>query len=133
VHASPAATMRILLVEDHDDSREFLRRLLRGWGYDVQAAGDMHAALALAQNFAFDLLLSDLSLPDGDGCELLAQLRATRPAGENFHAIALSGHAYPDDVRRSLAAGFGKHLSKPIFAPRLRAAIEATAASSAAA
>jgi CheY-like chemotaxis protein len=119
----------ILVVEDHPDSRRSLELFLQILGYQAQFAWGMQNALAIAaaHGKAFDLLFSDLRLPDGDGWELLRRLeqRGWRPR----RAIALSGWGSDEDVAKSQAAGFHAHLVKP-FAPAtmaaaLREAVEA--------
>lgn len=108
-HAVPAR--RILLVEDHDQTRATLARLLTQRGHDVSTAETIEEALVCAQTFAFDLVLSDVGLPDGTGHDLITRLREKRPV---FRGIALSGYGMESDVRRSLAAGFSAHLTKPV-------------------
>ena len=79
-------------------------------GHTVQTAGDVATALELAGQHAFDLLLSDLGLPDGSGYDLMRQLRQH---GHTFPGIALSGYGQEEDIRRSYQAGFATHLTKP--------------------
>lgn len=102
---------RILLVDDHGQTRSTLARLLIQRGHQVATADSMKQALECAETFHFDLLLSDLGLPDGSGHELMQKLRLKRP---NFRGIALSGYGMESDVRKSLDAGFEAHLTKPI-------------------
>ena len=106
--------LNVLVVENHADTRRGLRVLLNLIGHRTSDADSIAAALALAGRTRFDLLLSDIVLPDGDGWELLARLEAQgcRPA----HAVAMSGLGHPDDLARSRAAGYAMHLVKP-FAP----------------
>ena len=85
-------------------------------------AGDVATALELAGRHAFDLLLSDLGLPDGSGHDLMRQLRQR---GHKFPGIALSGYGQEEDIQRSREAGFSAHLTKP--ASR-EAVVEAVAA-----
>jgi hypothetical protein len=111
--------LRILLVEDHDDTRRTLARLIERWGHSVQTAATVAEALRLATDSRLDLLVSDLGLPDGHGNDLMRELRKTSA----IRGIAVSGFGTEDDVSRSLAAGFEVHLAKPVGAQRLRAAI----------
>jgi CheY-like chemotaxis protein len=120
--------LRILLVEDHGDTSRILARLLRSQGHEVQTAGDLHKALELSRQWEFDLLLSDLGLPDGSGRELMRQLRSTHP---KTPGIAMSGYGTNDDIRQSLAAGFEEHLVKPLNIAALRAAINRVASNAA--
>ncbi len=100
---------RILLVEDHEDTRAALARLLRRRGFEVALAGSAAEARALANQQTFDLLISDIGLPDGDGFELMSDLR-----GRGLKGIALTGYGMETDVERSRQAGFLAHLTKPI-------------------
>jgi len=117
--SSPAPSLRILLVEDHEDTRRTLARLLERWGHSVQTAATVSEALHLATDRRLDLLVSDLGLPDGHGNDLMRELRKT----SSIRGIAVSGFGTEEDVARSLAAGFELHLAKPVGAQRLRAAI----------
>ena len=112
--------LRLIVVEDHADTAEGLKKFLTAIGCQVFVATDMTSALALASTVEFDLLLSDLALPDGDGWELMKRLSATR----HIRAIALSGHNSDDDLQRSAEAGFVEHLAKPLCPEKLCAAIE---------
>lgn len=111
--------MRILLVEDHDDTAAAITRLLERNGYAVLRAATCAQARAFASNGGFDLLLSDLWLPDGNGWSLMSDLRNLCGA----RGIALSASAYADDHQRSLDAGFISHLNKPVDANVLLRAI----------
>jgi CheY-like chemotaxis protein len=115
--------VRLIVVEDHANTAEGLKKFLQAVGYKVFVATDMSSALSLASAVEFDLLLSDLALPDGDGWELLKRLSAER----HIRAIAFSAHNLPDDIERSAQAGFIEHLPKPLSAEKLCAAIERAA------
>ena len=115
--------LRLIVVEDHADTAEALKRFLKAVGYQVFVATDMSSAVSLASSVEFDLLLSDLALPDGDGWMLLKQLSAVR----HIRAIAFSAHNEPADLRRSAEAGFIEHLPKPLSPDKLCAAIERAA------
>lgn len=118
--------LRILLVEDHGDTARIMKRLLMAEGHEVQAAGDVATALGLVGNEGqFDLLISDLGLPDGSGLDLM---RAVRGRGLPLPGIALSGYGQEEDVRRSKDAGFTLHLTKPVEFQRLQEAAELFAA-----
>jgi CheY-like chemotaxis protein len=109
----------ILVVEDHEDTLRSMKLLLNRLGYEVLAAENMTNALRLAEERHFDILLSDIGLPDGSGLELLKRLRAVR----NVPALALSGFGMDEDIDRSSEAGFADHLTKPVSIDRLQAAI----------
>lgn len=110
----------LLLVEDHEDTARVLRRILEQAGYKVTHAGSIGAARALARERDFDLVISDVGLPDGTGLELMKSLREERA----IRGIALSGFGTDDDLAASAAAGFAEHLIKPVDWPQLRGAIE---------
>lgn len=111
-HASEASRpLCVLLVEDHEDTLDLMRELLAVEGYSVIAARSVAEAVRLGATAPYDVLVSDLGLPDGTGLDVLAALRARRP---DVPAIALSGYAMADDRRRSEEAGFSEHLVKPV-------------------
>ena len=116
--------IRVIVVEDHADSAEGLNRFLSGVGYKVFVATDMSSALSLASAVEFDVLLSDLALPDGSGWELMKRLSAER----RIRGIAFSGHNSPEDLQRSAEAGFLEHIPKPLSPEKLCAAIDRAAA-----
>jgi two-component system, chemotaxis family, CheB/CheR fusion protein len=114
--------LRILVVDDHDMSAEVLARLLKRGGHHVATAGSARGALAAAgAGPPFDLLLSDVRLPDLDGCELLRRLRLLSPG---VHAIAITGDDGPGDVERCSLAGFSQALLKPIDFRELLASVQ---------
>jgi signal transduction histidine kinase len=115
--APETPSLRILLVEDHEETRSAMERLLARWGHRVAAAGTVKGGLHLAAAQEFDALVSDLGLPDGKGTELMAELRRR---GSRTVGVSVSGFGMDDDVRRSLDAGFALHLTKPIAVPQLK-------------
>ncbi len=115
--------LRLIVVEDHADTAEGLKKFLKAVGYQVFVATDMASALSLASGVEFDLLLSDLALPDGNGWELMKRLSAER----HIRALAFSAHNSPADIERSTEAGFIEHLPKPLCPEKLCAAIERAA------
>jgi PAS domain S-box-containing protein len=118
-----ARLLRVLLVEDHFDTAQTLRRQLRAAGYVVTLASDVSGALAATDRESFDVLVSDIGLPDGDGYEVMGKVRETH----SIPGIAMSGYGMDDDVRRSREAGFTEHLVKPIEITQLVAAIDRVA------
>jgi signal transduction histidine kinase/CheY-like chemotaxis protein len=118
--SAPSKVVRILLVDDHEDTLEFMCRFLVLCGHEVATAATYQQALQISQEQKFDLLLSDLGLPDGDGYQLMRVLQAASP----IKGIALSGYGMNADVQASLAAGFGAHLTKPCDLSLLSATIE---------
>ncbi|PYK73632.1 MAG: hypothetical protein DME42_06530 [Verrucomicrobia bacterium] len=109
-------TAEILLVEDHDDTARALRRMLENAGYQVGYASTLASARDLAAKGRFQLVISDLGLPDGSGLDLMDELRHSgRVSG-----IALSGFGADGDVAAAKAAGFAEHFTKPVDWERLR-------------
>ena len=119
VQAGPGLTGRILVVEDHEDTLRVLSRILQNDGYLIKTGSSVSEACELAATQQFDLVVSDLGLPDGSGLELMRHLRDT----QQLCGIALSGYGTANDVEQSRAAGFAVHLTKPIDVARLRLAI----------
>ena len=111
--------LRVLLVEDNAVTLRVMSRLFRDFGYDVTPAPDVSAARSAAQAKRFDLVVSDLGLPDGSGLELMRELRDRY----GLRGIALSGYGQAQDVLESRQAGFIEHLVKPIDFKRLEAAV----------
>ncbi len=109
-------SLRVLLVEDHEDTRYILHRLMTRWGHTVTTAGTVAQARAALGEEAFDLLLSDLGLPDGSGLEVIATLRGK----SGIPAVAMSGYGMETDLARTRAAGFTDHIVKPVAADVLR-------------
>jgi two-component system CheB/CheR fusion protein len=106
----PVRFLRILMVEDHGVTAKMMEMVLSADGHSIEMAGDVATALKLAGEHTFDLLLSDLGLPDGSGYDLLRELRHR---GCTIPAIALSGYGQQEDIDRSYQAGFSAHLTKP--------------------
>jgi CheY-like chemotaxis protein len=115
--------LRLLLVEDHVATRQSLMRLLQRRGYEVESAGSLAQARDLAARKAFDLVLSDIGLPDGSGYDLMAGLRDQ--AG--LRGIALSGYGMDTDIALSREAGFVAHLTKPVSVQALDEALSVVA------
>ena len=120
-----ARPLHILLVEDHDVTAQIMQALLAADGHVTETAGGVAAALRLADQHAYDLLISDLGLPDGSGHDLLRELRQR---GHKLPGIALSGYGQEEDVRRSYQAGFAVHLAKPASHEALSEAIASATA-----
>ena len=112
--------LRILLVDDHVDTCTALERLLVRRGHLVAAAHNVRSAMEAAARSSFDLLISDIALPDGTGIELMSYLRAI----SHIPGIAISGFGMNGDIEKSFEAGFAEHLVKPVKMESLEAAIE---------
>ena len=110
---------RVLLVEDHSDTRKVMVRLLKSFGCTVTEASTVAEALAAADRADFDVLLSDIGLPDGSGTEIMHELKARKP----IRGIAVSGYGQDSDLQRSREAGFDLHLIKPVNLQTLRDSI----------
>jgi DNA-binding response OmpR family regulator len=117
--AAAAGPAEILLVEDHEDTARVMRRVLESAGYAVAHASRLAQARELAAAHRFDLVISDVGLPDGTGLQLMRELQQAH----QLRGIALSGFGTDDDVAASREAGFSEHLTKPIDWDRLRDAI----------
>ena len=118
-----ARSLRLLLVEDHVDSAELLAELLENQGHIVSIATSVADALALASEKPFDVVVSDVGLPDASGYELMEQIRERY----SMKGIAVSGSNRPTDFERGRAAGFSMHLTKPVSLRKLEAALEQVA------
>jgi PAS domain S-box-containing protein len=116
--------LRILVVDDEEDSRELMATILRRAGADVACAAGSRAALELFGRWTPDVVVSDLAMPGGDGCELVSEIRA-RDA--SIAALAVSGFTADRDTDRALKAGFDVHVGKPIDAAELVEAVHEAA------
>lgn len=113
--------MRILLVEDHGDTRQVLTRLLTHWGYQVTSADNLKHGIAQLDGEPIDVILSDIGLPDGTGYALITEARRR---GKDVLAIALSAFGYPAELQIAKLTGFDHHLSKPFDCQHLRTLLE---------
>ncbi len=121
--AMPA--LRLLLIEDHEATQQVLARLLERAGHRVLSANSVAGALTIAAAEKFDLVISDLGLPDGTGNDLMDQLRQKY----GLRGIALTGYGMEEDLERSRQAGFFTHLIKPVDFNQLRRALQDFSAS----
>jgi signal transduction histidine kinase/CheY-like chemotaxis protein len=114
--------LRILVVEDHGDTRRTLARLLTHYGHEISVADCVQAALDAFNPQKFDAVLSDIGLPDGTGYDVMSEVRRQQAesSGSVLTGIALTGFGMDDDIRRSKEAGFDFHLTKPIDFAQLR-------------
>jgi signal transduction histidine kinase len=110
---------RLLVVDDHEDTCTGLKMILERRGYDITIAYTADQAAEKARQENFDLLISDIGLPDRSGYELMQEMR-----GRGVPGIALSGFGMEHDVNRARAAGFSEHLTKPINFERLEEVIQ---------
>jgi PAS domain S-box-containing protein len=112
----PARSLRILLVDDHPDTLGTLARMLRRAGHEVTTAISVASALEAASTGPYDLLISDVGLPDGSGVDLMRRLHP-------LPGIALTGYGMESDIAKSREAGFLAHLTKPVDPGRLEGLI----------
>ncbi len=118
--ATAPRSLRLLLVDDHADTRAVLSRLLTKSGHEVVTADSADKALKILDGGRFDALISDIGLPDCSGYELVREAKRRQP----LKGIALSGLGMDDDVLRSMEAGFDCHLTKPINFQELKSVLE---------
>jgi CheY-like chemotaxis protein len=106
-------------VDDNEDTLHVTARILRLLGHQVTTANGAAAALQAAARETFDLVISDMEMPDGNGFDLMRDLVARR----FIKGIAVTGYGAPEDIQRAKDAGFQKYLTKPIDIQVLQAAI----------
>jgi CheY-like chemotaxis protein len=111
---------RLLVVDDHHDTCPGMKMMLERRGYDITVAHSADQAVEKARAQDFDLIISDIGLPDRSGYELMRELQTIR----SLRGIALSGFGMEHDVSKARAAGFSEHLTKPINFERLEEAIQ---------
>jgi signal transduction histidine kinase/CheY-like chemotaxis protein len=111
---------RVLLVDDHHDTCIGMKRMLERRGYEITVAHSADQAVEKVRTQEFDLLISDIGLPDRSGYELMREVRLNK----NLPGIALSGFGTEQDVNQARAAGFSEHLTKPINFERLEKTIQ---------
>jgi len=110
IPAGAPALLRVLLVDDQPDLVEMMRLMLVRYGLVVTVARGVAMAMELAETQPFDVLVSDVGLSDGTGCDLLRRLRAQR----HIPAIAMSGSDSDSDLAFTRAAGFDERFTKPV-------------------
>jgi signal transduction histidine kinase/ActR/RegA family two-component response regulator len=120
VRVEPAARpLRLLVVEDHKPTLQVMTSLLQSIRHQVKTASDLATARRLADTHVFDLVVSDIGLPDGSGLDLMLELRERY----GLDGIAVSGYGMDEDLKRSREAGFREHLVKPVGLEDLKEAI----------
>jgi PAS domain S-box-containing protein len=111
---APLAGLRVLAVEDDEATLDALTELLSLQGAKMAAAASVNQALGLLADFAPDVLVSDIGMPERDGYDLIREIRSLGHGAEDLPAVAVTAFASPEDRRRALAAGFQVHLAKPV-------------------
>jgi PAS domain S-box-containing protein len=114
-----------LIIEDAPDTLEMLRVAFEVRGFRTTTCATPEAALSIAANEHFDIIISDIGLPNIDGYELLQLLRSETPYLREVPALALTGYAAQKDVDAALSAGFNAHLAKPFDPATLAATVDA--------
>lgn len=120
VPTKPVKALRILLVEDHGDTRRTLSRLLSHFGHDISVADCTQSALDIVASKQFDVVLSDIGLPDGSGYDVISQAKRK----QTLKGVALTGFGSDEDIRRGKEAGFDFHLTKPVDFHELRSVLD---------
>ena len=115
-----AVSRRVLLVDDHQDTCLGMKRMLERRGYEITIAHSAEQAVEKVRTQEFDLLISDIGLPDRSGYELMREVRVNK----HLPGIALSGFGSEEDVNQAREAGFAEHLTKPINFERLEKTIQ---------
>ncbi|MBW4678548.1 MAG: PAS domain S-box protein [Microcoleus vaginatus WJT46-NPBG5] len=114
------SNLRVLVVDDEADTRDYIVTALKQSGAEVTDAASVSAALSVFQRFQPDVLVSDIGMPGEDGYSLIRKVRAlVVDQGGSIPAVALTAYAMDEDRRRVLEAGFQKHLAKPVDADEL--------------
>lgn len=114
--------LKVLVIEDNPDLLEILGDLVTLLGHDVATATSGREGLKLAMDFRPDVITCDIGLPDISGYDVAQQVR-NDPDLQHTLLIAMSGYAQPEDLDRSRAAGFNRHLAKPVSIDTLSEAI----------
>jgi len=123
VQEKPDTPARILVVDDAPDTLDMLRATFESHGFHATLCRSAREALRIAQTAEFDVIISDIGLPEIDGYELIKQLRSV-PHLRDTPALALTGYASQQDLARALSAGFNAHVAKPVDPSLLLAQIE---------
>jgi CheY-like chemotaxis protein len=119
IHRKNSKPIAILLVEDNRTTLEACAKLLRGDGYTVHIADGYQSALMIARRETLDLAICDINLRDGDGCDLLSELKLLQP----LQAIAITGYTLPEETEHYRNAGFSVVLRKPVHHSEITSAI----------
>lgn len=123
--SKPLASKQVLVVENSAEIREFLKTALEAFGAKVTAVGSAGEAMAELEQSRPDVLVSDMAIPETDGCDLIRRVRAMEMSEQRelLPAVALTGGVREEDSASALSAGFQRHLSKPVEANQLVSAI----------
>jgi DNA-binding response OmpR family regulator len=111
----------ILLVEDHQDTRQAFAAILRSWGHRVETSSSVSSGLKVLENDRVDVVVSDIGLPDRNGFDFIAEARERHP---HMATIAVSAYFTADDQQRGHDAGFDMYFAKPVDLRALRVALD---------
>jgi PAS domain S-box-containing protein len=120
LHVQPLGGLKVLVVDDDPDARESVSLALTQCGARTAAVGSAREAYLMLGDFRPDVLVSDIDMPDEDGCSFIRRVRSLNQHGlADVPAVALTGYAQPEDQRRALTAGFQKFVPKPVHVGEL--------------
>ncbi len=119
---SPNKNLRVLLLEDHEDTAQVLAQVMRGMGHAVEICSSIAQGREIIHGQEFDIILSDLGLPDGTGIDFIRAVRKTCQTP----AVALTGYGMAEDIENCLQAGFDEHLTKPVDFEKLEHTLQRT-------
>ena len=127
-HVQPLNGLKVLVVDDDSDARESVSLALAQWGARTAAVGSAREAFQMLGDFKPDVLVSDIDMPDEDGCSFIRRVRSLSQHGlAAVPAVALTGYAQPEDQQRALMAGFQKFVPKPVHVDELASVVKTLA------
>ena len=127
-HVQPLGGLKVLVVDDDPDARESVSLALAQCGARTAAVGSAREAFLMLGDFKPDVLVSDIDMPDEDGCSFIRRVRSLSQHGlAHVPAVALTGYAQPEDQRRALMAGFQKFVPKPVHVDELASVVKTLA------
>jgi PAS domain S-box-containing protein len=128
LHVQPLGGLKVLVVDDDPDARESVSLALAQCGARTAAVGSAREAYLMLGEFRPDVLVSDIDMPDEDGCSFIRRVRSLNQHGlADVPAVALTGYAQPEDQRRALMAGFQKFVPKPVHVGELASVVKTLA------
>jgi PAS domain S-box-containing protein len=127
-HVQPLGGLKVLVVDDDPDARESVSLALAQCGARTAAVGSAREAFHMLGDFKPDVLVSDIDMPDEDGCTFIRRVRSLNQHGlADVPAVALTGYAQPEDQRRALKAGFQEFVPKPVHVDELASVVKSLA------
>ena len=119
----PLNELRVLVVDDEVDTRDYLTAVLQEYGAQATGVTSVSEAIFAIAQLPPDILVSDISMPGDDGYSLIRQLRALDSQAASIPAVAVTAHAMEEDRKKAIAAGFNQHIPKPIEPAQLVAVV----------